>query len=291
MNELIWHWPIVIYLFLGGLSGGLFTAVAGLESYGQIKQFHRTIKWGSILSWVLIAFGIIILVMELQRPERGIYLLLFPRFSSPMSYGTLVIVGFMLLGLTYWVTHTGFLINKIHPPIHDFLKKYRVIIATVGGTFGIMTGIYTGILLMYSRYALWNTILLPILFLASALSTGYALFLLLAKATNEANQTKIRDNLPKLVVVLGIIELFVVYVYLAYLPSYVRTALLSFDNTYGILFLIIFLVGGIIFGEIVLPLLELITRNEFVAYIAAFLTLLGGFTLRYVIVFLGPLFY
>ncbi len=288
---MIWHWPIVIYLFLGGLSGGLFTAVAGLESYGHIKQFHRTIKWGSILSWVFIAFGIIILVMELKRPERGVYLLFFPQFSSPMSYGTLVIVGFMIIGLAYWVTHTGFLIKRIHPPIHDFLKKYRVMIATVGGTFGIMTGIYTGILLMYSRYALWNTILLPVLFLASALSTGYALFLLLAKVTNEANQTKIRDSLPKLVVVLGIIELFVVFVYIAYLPSNVRASLLSFDNTYGILFIIIFLVGGILFGEIVLPLLEVITRNEVVAYIAAFLTLLGGFTLRYVIVFLGPMVY
>ena len=50
-----------------------------------------------------------------------------------------------------------------------------------------MTGIYTGILLTYARYPLWNSPILPLLFLASALGTGYALFLFIVKFTNEGS--------------------------------------------------------------------------------------------------------
>ncbi len=70
---MMWDWPIAVYLFLGGLGGGLFAMVAGLEAYGLTKPLKRTISWGAGLSWVFIIVGMGFLVIDLGRPERGIW--------------------------------------------------------------------------------------------------------------------------------------------------------------------------------------------------------------------------
>jgi formate-dependent nitrite reductase membrane component NrfD len=293
MNKMvIWNWTIVTYLFLGGLSGGLFTAVAALESYGQSKPFERTLVWGANLTWIFLAIGMIALIIDLGRPERGINTVLSPNLTSPMSWGVIVLSIFMLLGLAYWVSHTGFLIRKVYPPLWELLKRYRAVLAILGGAFAVMTGIYTGILLTYARYPLWNSPILPLLFLASALATGYALFLFIVKFTNEGQNTNLGKQLPKLVILLGALELGITLVYITFLPTDARTALLSVGNGYGLLFLLVFLGGGVLLGEIGLPLIELRTQKEaeVLFYGATVLTLLGGFVLRYVVVFLGPAF-
>jgi polysulfide reductase chain C len=289
MNELIiWRWSIIVYLFLGGLSGGLFAAVAAIESYGLGKQFKKALTWGANLSWLFIILGLVVLIFDLGRPERGIFFMLTPNFTSPMSFGAIILVLFMASGIAYWVAHTGFLLKKILPSLWELLKRFKTIIAAVGGTLGFVTGVYTGVLLSYARYPLWCCPILPLLFLASALSTGLALFLFIAKSTHELEQSNISEHLPKLVILLGVVELLIVLGYAVFLPSEVTSALLSLDNSYSVFFILVFLIGGVFLGEIGLPLIELKKGSEAMFYIATLLTLIGGFTLRVVIVFLGP---
>ncbi len=286
---MVWQWPIVVYLFLGGLGGGLFAMVAGLEAYGLTKPLKRTISWGAGLSWVFILVGMVFLVIDLGRPERGIYSLIYINLTSPMSWGAIVLVLFAICGVAYWLAHTGFLIQKLFPPIWRLLDRFREIIAIAGGTLGIMLGVYTGILLSYARYPLWNSSFLPLLFLVSALATGGALFLFLAKLTNELEKTNLGKSMPQIVAALGAFELAIVFMYVNYLPIKAKTQLLTFGTSYGSMFLFVFLIGGVLIGEIGLSLAKMRKPHALMIYLAGILTLVGGFALRYVIVILGPM--
>ena len=58
-------------------------------------------------------------------------------------------------------------------------------LAVINFGLGIFIGIYTGVLLSaFVARPLWNSSILPVLFLNSALSTGAALAIILAKRTS-----------------------------------------------------------------------------------------------------------
>ncbi len=150
-----------------------------------------------------------------------------------------------------------------------------------------MTGTYTGILLTYARFSLWNSPVLPILFLTSAIGTGYGLFLFLAKLTGEMEQTGLWRQLPRLLVILGMFELLLVLTYMSLLASGVQAELLNLETVYGTLFTLIFLLGGVLLGKIGLPLIWIRKGGTEIVFLSTVLVVLGGFVLRYVVVFLG----
>lgn len=289
MNELdSWGGLITLYLFFSGLGAGLFAAVAGLESFNPSKTFKRTFVRGVSWSWILITLGITMFALSLGHPERAYRTLIYPHLTSPMSWGTILIVTLMLLSLAYWLAQTGFLIRNRVPSLWELLKRHRTVIAILGGMVAFMAGTYTGVLLSYTRNLLWNNPTVPILFLVSTLGMGYALFLFIAKSTREMEQTRLWQHLPKLMVILGVLELLIVLVYIIYLPTEARSALLNLGTVYGTLFTLIFLGGGVILGKIGLPLFGMRTGGSSLLYLSTLLILTGGFMLQYVLIQLGP---
>jgi len=287
----LWGWLVAFDLFFGGLSAGLFVSVAALESFKLGEQFKKTLTWGAFGAWFILLLGLGTLALDLGHPERAYSLLIGPNLTSPLSWGAISITALLILSIAYWVAQTGFLIRKLLPPVWKLLKQYQMVIAILGGIFAFITGTYTGILLTYARFPLWGSAMLPLLFLASALGMGYALFLLIAHFAGEMTIEDIQKYLPRLMVVLGVLELLMTIVYIGFLPVEVRSALLSFETMYGVLFIVAFLVGGVLVGMIGLNLLEL--RNgrsrSGTLYLSMPLILFGGFVLRYVVVFLGPI--
>ncbi|MFQ6125098.1 MAG: NrfD/PsrC family molybdoenzyme membrane anchor subunit [Candidatus Heimdallarchaeota archaeon] len=288
MNALVvWGWFITFDLFLGGLSAGLFISVAGLEAFSPSVMYEKTLTWGATCSWIILTFGLITLILDLGHPERAVNTMLHPQLNSPMSWGSITIATFLIFSLAYWLAHTGFLIRKLMPPLWRLLNRFKIIIVIFGGIFAFMTGTYTGILLTYARFSLWNSPVLPLLFLVSALGTGYGLFLFLAKLAGEVEQTGLWRHLPRLLMILGVVELLLVLTYLSLLTAGTQAALLSLKTIYGTLFTLIFLVGGVLLGKIGLPLLGTKIGGSEIVYLSTVLVVFGGFILRYVIVFLG----
>ncbi len=289
MNELdSWGGLITLYLFFSGLGAGLFAAIAGLESFNPSKKFKKTFVRGVSWSWILITLGTTMFTLSLGHPERAYRTIIYPHITSPMSWGTILIVTLMLLSLAYWLAQTGFLIRNRVPSLWKLLKRHRTVIAILGGIVAFMAGTYTGVLLSYSKHSLWNNPSVPLLFLVSTLGMGYALFLFIAKSTREIEQTRLWQHLPKLMVFLGVLELLIVLVYLFFLPIDARTALLNIGSVYGTLFTLIFLVGGVLLGKIGLPLMGMRIGGSSIFYFSTLLILIGGFVLRYVVIILGP---
>ncbi len=281
-----WGIYIALYLFLGGVAAGCFASAALLDLYGG-EKYREPIKWGAYWSWVLMVIGIALLVVDLGRPERASNPILHPNLLSPMGGGTLIINIFMILALIYWLIYTR--IPRII--LRRDLIVLRLPVIYLGCIFAFMTGAYTGILLSYGSPPLWATSSLGILFLASALATGYAFFILVWAIVDKKTFEELHPSLGKIEAVLGVLELIALLQYTSVIPMKYKVALLGMSNLYSAVFMSVFVLLGILIGEIGLPLFMAKPRKGLLALLclSAALVLIGGFVLRYVVIYLGQI--
>lgn len=165
---MVWGTIIAAYLFLAGLSAGAYlTSTYVSRKYPQAAAIRVT---GRLISPVLMGIGLLLLIVDaeagLKNPLRFIYL--FTNFKSVMTIGTYFISFFMLAAA--------------YIALMEILKKeVNKYIEYIGGIFALGTAMYTGFLIgVITTVPLWNTAILPVLFVVSALSTGIAGTLLVA---------------------------------------------------------------------------------------------------------------
>jgi len=283
---IVWGWLVTLYLFLGGLSGGLFAVASYLFLTGP-REYERSIKWISYWAWVAIAVGIALLVIDLGRAERAINTMLYPHITSPMSWGSLIIVLFLIVSLAFWLSFTRVpsrLLGKgIGGAFERMLISLRTPLALIGAALAFMTGAYTGVLLTYGRLPAWTTPALPALFLASAIATGYSAALSLGH--DELERAGVLATSSRVESAIGILELAAAAAYLATVPPTFRSTLLDLSGPFGLLFTAVFLTIGVFIGEIVIPLIESRRESGGLTKLSTALVLLGGLVLRYVVVF------
>jgi len=188
MKKIEWGFLIVNYLFLGGLSAGLFF-VSALATYLQKDEqpaHSRIARYGALMAPWPVMLGCLLLVFDLGHWYRFYKLFMHVRWVSPMSIGSWLLVAFNLVSLLYcyaWLTANAreWLFAalpqrlKFLRALHRDLSSFRRLLAAIGFPISIGVGIYTGVLLgaVQSR-PFWNTNLVAQLFLFSALSSGCA---------------------------------------------------------------------------------------------------------------------
>lgn len=160
--EPIWGTIIAWYLFLAGLGGGAFVASTLLGRFCPQAVSMR--KAGHVIAPIVVVVGLVLLMFDaeggLHNPLR--FALLLTNFGSVMTWGVVFLAGFAIVAIVALVLD---------------LAKRRVPfwLDVVGSVFGVCVATYTGALLgVCSTFPLWNSALLPILFLVSALSAGAA---------------------------------------------------------------------------------------------------------------------
>jgi len=86
-----------------------------------------------------------------------------------ISWGVLILSAFIPIAFLYAAA-----LNEI-TVVGRYLKKYIRYLEVVGAFFAVATAGYTGVLIaVMNGVPFWNTPLMPVLFLASAISTGLA---------------------------------------------------------------------------------------------------------------------
>ena len=189
MAEHYWGWLVAIYLFLGGMGAGAFIVAAFMELSGE-RYKHKycpTAMVGAGVSGPLILIGTVLLIIDLgaglHEPWRIPHMM--AKFSSVMTWGIWILTFFLPICFLYGVLE----VMHVHPGILTRLRKllrflpetlpYRrikTVVCSVGMVLAVGTAVYTGVLLSVVRAVpLWNTPVLPILFLVSAISTGMGL--------------------------------------------------------------------------------------------------------------------
>jgi formate-dependent nitrite reductase membrane component NrfD len=186
--ELTWGVPVILYLFLAGVGAGALTASASMFLRGgPTERYFSIARYGAFLATPLVIIGTGMLVFELGSFQAGHWFKFLNLFKvinlSPMSIGTWLLTFFILIGIPYAYT---FLPKNAAPG--DTFDRMRQRLAWVCIPLGIAVAIYTGVLLgaMPSR-PFWNSPILALLFLLSALSTGVAVLLLVNTVMNRNN--------------------------------------------------------------------------------------------------------
>lgn len=215
----------VLYLFLGGVGAGLLLVTSVMAAF--VKPPHCTIGTQRLngnrlaayrslsriflpayaTSGVFIAAGIVCLFVDLGMPNRALLLFLSPQLSF-------ISVGSWLLSIAEFLCITAlFLCGRGFAP---FLDSMAVLPALTGiAAFAVMT--YTGLMLQsLAAVPLWNTWLLPCLFIASAVSCGLAAFAAIINLSGVSHQFKpairaiARIDMAVLALELAVAILFVV---------------------------------------------------------------------------------
>ncbi len=316
MKHIEWGYLIVSYLFLGGLSAGLYfvSAVATLlQRNGDDVAYKRIAKLGALLAPWPVMLGSFLLIFDLGKWFRFWKLFLHLRWTSPMSLGSWLLIAFTLVSLVYcysWLAEEqrALIFAEIPRRLRflqslnrDISGKQRIL-ALVGLPIAVGVGIYTGVLLgaVQSR-PFWNTNLVAQLFLFSALSTGCAVVLLVMALDRKPSDSRGFQFLYNLDVGLMSLEFFIVVPYIVHGQLSVQAVKDSLSLVLGGPFTLLFWLFFLGFG-LLLPLLieiyesvpallsqKTVHYNQRITALTAVLVLAGGFLLRYIFVFAGQM--
>jgi formate-dependent nitrite reductase membrane component NrfD len=193
-----WGWEIVVYLFLGGLVAGIFVLAASLELRSGEKPRGDALRLMPFGALALLSVGMLALWLDLAHKLWAWRFYLFFHATSPMSWGAWILLLIYPVGLLLGLGSMGearreWLRGRTPGALKGLLetsfgwadgRRRGILVTSVA--MGVALGIYTGLLLgtMPARI-LWNSAVLGPLFLASGISTGAALLLLLPLEEKE----------------------------------------------------------------------------------------------------------
>lgn len=171
-----WHWPVPAYLVSKGLATGimLFLSLAwGLE----LAAFDAAAMiWGGLLSVVMTLVTTILLVIDLERPERFLSILLRPQWKSWLTRGAFLLVGFATISSLWWIVELLAWLDVVRFPAVS-----RMAMAWVCAPLALGAAIYTAFLFAQAEGRdLWQSPLLPVHLLIQALMVGSGALLGLA---------------------------------------------------------------------------------------------------------------
>jgi formate-dependent nitrite reductase membrane component NrfD len=314
MKTIEWGYLIILYLFLGGLSAGLYfvSSVAMFLQNGDARH-KRIARWGALLAPWPVALGSALLIFDLGNWYRFYKLFLHFKWLSPMSIGAWLLMLFTLASLLYcyaWLQENerAWLFAKL-PRRFRFLQSlnvdldmYRRAIAVAGVPLAVGVGIYTGVLLgAVQARPFWNTNLVAQLFLFSALSTGCAALMFAFAFSKKPLSGEELRLLYWLDICFLTLEFFIVLPYLVHgqlsVEAVRESMKLILGGPFTLLFWVFFLWFGLLLplgievGEMMPPLLSKTTPHvrKWLVGTTAVLILSGGFLLRYIFVFAGQI--
>ncbi|UCH82170.1 MAG: polysulfide reductase NrfD [Nitrospiraceae bacterium] len=300
----VWDWTVAVYLFLGGLAAGLLvmSAVANLRNWPDDEEGPHCIK-GALYAPLILAIGMIFIFLDLERKTNMYWFFLSFQTFSPMSWGAWGITITIPLSFLYGLSTVP--AGKRNRMPFAFLKRWSVRLephmrklAMINFGLGIFVGIYTGILLsaMLAR-PLWNSSILPVLFLNSAISTGAAFLIIVAhKSAVKLFYTKVDIWL-----IFSEIMIIMLFFYSQYTSTAAAKAsampFFTLSHEYFFYFLSIMIVAILLPLALVLKLIEmqedhaetLSSATIFRMNLSAIMVLIGGLIIRFAFIYAGQL--
>ncbi len=301
----VWDWRVALYLFLGGLSGGLAVAAAvlHLRRDGELAREEAARYLAPLWVPIILGIGMFFIFLDLERKLNVFWFYLTVQPLSPMSWGSWGLLVFFPASAIFSLAALpeekyDWLRLDILKNLARRLKPHLRYIAFFNLLMGIFIGIYTGVLLssLIAR-PLWNSSILPVLFLLSALSAGAAFMIMIAR------QKAVKLFFTKLDILLIAAEMTVLplFFYGQYTSSGAHRASImpffAFTGEYLWYGAAIVLIGVVFPFALVLKLLEVreghdeeLTRSALLKMnLSAVLVLLGSLIIRFAFVYAGQL--
>ncbi len=274
---------IAIYFYLTGLSAGSF--IISTLSYGfGLTQFKPLGKIGVVLATVLLVIAPMALLLHAGQPLKAWHLFAYINPTSPISWGSFLLTLYPINSIIY-----GYFMFR------GDMKRTKIF-GLIGIPLAVAVHGYTGFILAIAKArALWNTALMPILFLVSAMVSGIAMMILVAiikdKYFNRESgfNMTLLNGLATMLAAVIVFDLFLVLSDILVLITAHSEAKEAADLLLYQDFSPFFIFVENLFGKVI-PLVIVTTprfRTVTGLTIASVLVMIGIFFMRYVVVLGG----
>ena len=276
--------PIATYFYITGLSAGSFIISTLAYGFGMLK-FKPLGKIGVVMATLLLVIAPMILLIDLEQPLRFWHLILYLRITSPITWGTFLLTLYPVNCMIY-----GYFMFK------GDMKRTKIF-GLLGIPLALLVHGYTGFILALGKArVLWNTAIMPPIFLVSAMVSGLALMILVV-IVKDFIIHKGKDPNRDLIYALGnflvasiVLDLILIGIDLSVLLTSTteayRAALMLLNGPFSFLFLGVELILGAIVP--LLLFLSPFTKRWIPAYVvASVLVMVGIFAMRCIMVIGG----
>jgi formate-dependent nitrite reductase membrane component NrfD len=271
----VFGWKVIAYLFLAGVGGGV--AAVGAAFHLILPDAGFITRTSVILGAPIVVIGCILLFLDLGRPQVAFRALSRPN-QAWIARGTIILTVFIVFQA---IQFAGW-IWPFHASTSD--SSLFTFLNVMGGVFGVLTVLYTGFLFDTTRsIPFWSTPILPLLFLASGVSTGiFALILVLLLAGLPVDEEV--GLLSQIDVFLIFFEGLIFFFYLHGMHE-VTAARASVRRLIKEDLSVAFWGGVVIMGLVIPFLIEVFLADAaFATVMACLCGLVGGVYVRYVVV-------
>jgi len=283
-NQVVWGTPHVFAIFLIVAASGALNVASIGSVFG--KPLYKPLgRLSGLLAVALLVGGLVILVLDLGRPDRLIVAMTHYNFKSIFAWNIFLYVGFMAIVAVYLWLQMERRMNRYVKAAGFVAFLWRLVLTTgTGSIFGFLV----------ARQAYDAAIMAP-LFVSMSFSLGLAVYILVMLAACRGSGREVGDAvMRRLSRLLGIFVAAVLYFtlvqHLASLYATEHHGVERFILLDGGIYTLLFWMGQIVLGGL-LPM-ALVFRPSTAglkrtAVLASILVILGGFAQLYVIVIGG----
>jgi formate-dependent nitrite reductase membrane component NrfD len=267
-HDVSWHASYAVYFFVIGILAGLSFMSYGSWITPALRPLREKAAYGSI---ALLALGGVLLIADLSQPLRFLNILnpAYLNFASPLAWGALNIVAFGICSVLYILA-----LRK-----GDEAKGRMLALVTALLALGLP--VYTGFdLTVHQSRPVWNSPIMPVLFVAMAIASGSAVGSLLAMGNEEAQKVLRQYMLWSA----GAVSVMLVSVMGT--TNYGGTAseltfMIMTTGSMGLLFIGVGFLAGSVAPAVLL--FAPMGKSQAILMVSALLILVGGAALRYVL--------
>jgi len=159
----LWGWEVSAYIWTKAISAGLYmiAMMAWLILDYDLKEYELLLPI-IVISLLFLAITGVLLVIDLDRPERFLYVMIRPNWDSWLVKGAYILSAF-----------GGILILNLLIIVFSLDIMYLKLLAIIGIPISMLTGIYTAWLLQQAKGRSWSKDkLLPLRFLIDTILIG-----------------------------------------------------------------------------------------------------------------------
>ena len=289
-NQIVWGMPHVFAIFLIVAASGALN-VASIGTVFSKAVYKPLGRLSGLLAVALLVGGLIVLVLDLGRPDRLIVAMTKYNFKSIFAWNIFLYVGFMVIVAAYLWLQMERRMNRFAKSAGMVAFIWRLVLTTgTGSIFGFLV----------AREAYDSAIMAP-LFIAMSFSFGLAAYILVLLAACRGTEREIGDVvMTRLGRLLGVFVATVLYFtavqHLANMYAAEHIGVERFILLDGGIYTFLFWVGQVLVGGLI-PLILIFRKpkpdsqhSNSGIILASVLVIIGGFAQVYVIVIGGQAF-
>ncbi|BAS68234.1 MAG: molybdopterin oxidoreductase [Gammaproteobacteria bacterium] len=280
-NRVVWGIPHVFALFLIVAASGALNVASIASVFGK-KIYKPLARLSGLVSLALLAGGLMVLVLDLGRPDRLIVAMTEYNFNSIFAWNIILYNGFFVIVAVYLWMMFERRMNKFTSKAGLAAFSWRLILTTgTGSIFGFLV----------ARQA-YDAVIMAPMFIIMSFAFGLAIFILILMASYKWTERPLGDMIVnRLGNLLGVFVAAVMYfVAIKHLGSLYLAENAGVENfiLFGeYIYTPLFWIGQIVIGGLVpmaLIYFPAFKGNRMTLGLASVLVLVGGIIQLYIII-------